>query len=60
LAPLDRAAQAAFSAALGPELRVVPIRNGQCQRQHGGIHCATSVYPVVRTPVPPAPASPAN
>ncbi len=44
-APLDRAAAAAFHAALGPEFRVTNIRTSECQRLHGGVHCTASVYP---------------
>lgn len=42
--PLDRAAAAAFAAALGPETAVVPIRCGETQRRSGALRCAASVY----------------
>ncbi len=43
--PLDQAAQAAFEAALGPGVRVVPILCGESQRRSGAIHCSVSVIP---------------
>jgi hypothetical protein len=43
--PLDQAAKAAFEAALGPGVRVVPILSGESQRRSGAIHCSVSVIP---------------
>ncbi|HXG47500.1 MAG TPA: hypothetical protein VNO52_07745 [Methylomirabilota bacterium] len=44
-APLDRAAMQAFGRVLGPAARITPIRSSECQRQHGGVHCAAAAYP---------------
>lgn len=48
-AALDRDAIDAFRRALGPEARITPIRSAECQRQQGGVHCTTSVYPRLQT-----------
>lgn len=45
--PLDQAAKAAFEAALGPSVRVVPILCGESQRRSGAIHCSVSVIPAL-------------
>lgn len=44
-AEFDVAAQQAFEAALGPDVRVVPIRTTESQRRQGALHCALSVIP---------------
>jgi hypothetical protein len=44
-APLDNAAQAAFRRALGSGFKITPILSAECQRHHGGVHCAASAYP---------------
>lgn len=44
-AQLDRAAAAAFHAALGANFRIATVRTSECQRLHGGVHCTASVYP---------------
>ena len=40
--PLDREAEAAFAAALGSSVEIVPILTGETQRRGGGLHCAVS------------------
>jgi hypothetical protein len=49
LAPLDEAAR--YEAALGPEVRVIPILCAESQRRNGAVRCAASVFP--RHPEPP-------
>ena len=44
-APLDRAAQFAFEAALGADVKVLPIATSESQRRSGAVHCSISVYP---------------
>jgi hypothetical protein len=44
-APLDRAAQFAFEAALGSNVKVLPLHTSESQRRSGAIHCSISVYP---------------
>lgn len=46
-APLDRAATQAFARVVGPAARITPIRSSECQRQHGGVHCAAAAYPKI-------------
>jgi hypothetical protein len=45
-APLDQAAKAAFEAAFGGRVRVVPVLCGESQRRSGAIHCSVSALPV--------------
>lgn len=45
ISDLDRAAERAFSAALGPEIRVVPIRTAESQRRDGAVRCSVCVLP---------------
>jgi len=41
---LDEAARAAFSEALGPGVRVLPIYCAESQRRDGAVRCSVSVY----------------
>ena len=43
-APVDEAARKAFSEALGPSVRVVPVRSAESQRRCGAVHCATMSF----------------
>lgn len=45
MSELDDAAQQAFSTALGPEIRVVPIRTAESQRRDGAVRCSVCVLP---------------
>jgi hypothetical protein len=44
-APLDEAAAQAVRQVLGPDLKITPVRSADCQRRHGGVHCAAAAYP---------------
>lgn len=44
---LDKKARAAWEAALGPEVDVVPILCTESQGRQGALHCAIAVYPRV-------------
>lgn len=44
-AAVDEAAGRAFAAALGPDIRIVPILCGESQRRSGAVHCSASAYP---------------
>jgi hypothetical protein len=44
-AAVDRAAAAAFRAALGPRFMIRAVRSAECQRKHGAVHCAAAAYP---------------
>ncbi len=45
MSELDEAAHRAFSTALGPEIRVVPIRTAESQRRDGAVRCSVCVLP---------------
>jgi len=44
-ADLDRAAETAYRAALGPQVRIIPIQCADTQRTLGGLHCLISTHP---------------
>jgi len=46
-ASLDREAQAAFRRTLGDAFKITFIRSAECQRMHGGVHCAAAAYPAL-------------
>ncbi|MBI5761904.1 MAG: hypothetical protein HZA51_00095 [Planctomycetes bacterium] len=45
MSELDESAKKAFSMALGPETRVVPIRTAESQRRDGAVRCSVCVLP---------------
>jgi hypothetical protein len=47
-APLDDAARAAFAAAMGAEVKIIPIYSAESQRRQGAVHCSYSVFPKPR------------
>ena len=42
---LDQLAAAKFQGTMGRGVRIQGIRNAECQRRHGGVHCTISAYP---------------
>ncbi len=48
--PVDEAAVTVLQAALGPNVRIVPILSAESQRRVGAVHCAASAY--YRPPAP--------
>lgn len=44
-APLDEAGAEAFRAALGPDVRVIPILTSESQRRNGAVRCSIETHP---------------